>query len=204
MLLAASLAFSPVHVRIDGLLDAILSWHIPAPTPVIRGARLYMDAPRGGGQLTATVRNILRTNPRLDPVDALRLAEATLAAARQCHLDPGFLAATLLQESAFEPRAISAAGAVGIGQFTPGTAAAFGIVNPWDPLAAIAGTAHVLATYVASYQRDGASDPYAFALAAYNAGPLAVARYGGIPPYPETRTYIADIFERWSRIVRDR
>ena len=169
----------------------------------MRGARLYMDAPRGAGQLTATVRSILRTNPRLAPIDALTLAEATLVAARRAGIDPGFLAATLLQESAYDPRAVSAAGALGIGQFTLGTAEAFRL-DPWDPLAAIGGTARVLAIYVAGYRRQGARDPYAFALAAYNAGPLAVARYGGVPPYPETIGYIADIYERWSRIARDR
>ena len=45
------------------------------------------------------------------------------------------------------------------------------------------------------------ADPYGTALAAYNAGPLAVKRYGGVPPYPETRDYIALIFDRWARIV---
>lgn len=162
-----------------------------------------MDSPRGAGQLTATVRNILRTNPRLAPFDALVLAEATLGSARDLGISPGFLAATLLQESAFNPTAISGAGAMGIGQFTAGTADDFGI-DPWDPVAAIGGTARVLATYVAGYRRQGAHDPYALAMAAYNAGPLAVARYGGVPPYPETIGYIVDINERWSRIDRDR
>ena len=203
MALAVSLGGNPESIRIDALRDAVLSWHIPAPAPVIRGARLFMDAPRGGGQLTATVRNILRTNPRLAPTDALALAHATIVAARRSGLDPGFLAATLLQESAFDPGAVSAAGALGLGQFTPETAEAFGI-DPWDPYAAIAGTAYVLAAYVRGYRRQGARDPYAFALAAYNAGPLAVARYGGVPPYAETRGYIVDIYERWSRISRDR
>jgi soluble lytic murein transglycosylase-like protein len=203
MVLAASLGFNPESIRIETLRDMALSWHIPAPAPVIRGARLYMDAPRGGGQLTATVRNILRTNPRLAPTDALALAYATIVAARRQGLDPGFLAATLLQESAFAPGAVSAAGALGLGQFTIETADAFG-VDPWDPYGAIAGTAKLLAAYVAGYRRQGAADPYALALAAYNAGPLAVARYGGVPPYAETRGYIADIYERWSRIARDR
>lgn len=162
-----------------------------------------MDSPRGAGQLSATVRSILRTNPRLAPIDAALLAGTTIVWARRVGIDPGFLAATLLQESAFDPRAMSSAGAMGIGQFTAGTADAFG-VDPWDPFAGIAGTARVLATYVAGYRRQGARDPYALALAAYNAGPLAVARYGGVPPYPETLGYIADIYERWSRIDRDR
>jgi soluble lytic murein transglycosylase-like protein len=196
------MAVDPTSVRIDMLRDAALSWHIPAPAPAIRGARLFMDSPRGGGVLAATVRNILRTNPRLDPIDAVALAEATFAAARRYRIAAGFLTATLLQESAFDPRAMSPAGAVGIGQFTIGTADAYGI-DPWNPEAAIRGTARLLALYVAGYRSQGAADPYAFAMAAYNAGPYAVTRYGGIPPYPETRDYIRDIYERWSRIIRD-
>jgi soluble lytic murein transglycosylase-like protein len=199
--LAASLAFNPGLVRIDVLRDAVLSWHIPVPAPLTRGARLYMDAPPLGGQLTATVRSIMRTNPRLSAFDALVLAERTLSAARANGLDPGFLAATLLQESAYDPGAMSWAGAVGIGQFMVGTADLYGI-DPFDPGSAIDATARLLGDYLARYR--AAPDPFALALAAYNAGPAAVERYDGVPPYAETIAYIADIRERWSRIVRDR
>lgn len=202
-MLAASLAFNPAWVRIDVLRDAALAWHIPVAAPLTRGARMYMDAPPRSGQLSATVRSIMRTNPRLSALDALELAAQTLEAARAGRIDPGFLAATLLQESAYDPSAISWAGAVGIGQFMVGTADLFGI-NPWRPGPAIAATARLLATYVTAYRSQGFADPYALALAAYNAGPAAVAKYGGIPPYRETRDYISDIYERWSRIVRDR
>jgi soluble lytic murein transglycosylase-like protein len=198
-----TLLVNPADVNIDALRDAVLSWHIPVAAPLTRGARLYMDAPRHGGQLTATVRSIMRTNPRLAAVDALLLAAATLVAARKHDIDPGFLAATLLQESAYDPGAISSAGAVGIGQFMVGTADLWGI-DPFDPSAAIDATAALLASYVRNYRERGSGDPYALALAAYNAGPGAVDAYGGIPPYPETIEYIADITERWSRIVRDR
>jgi soluble lytic murein transglycosylase-like protein len=201
-LLAVSLAFDPAGVRIDVLRDAVLSWHIPVAAPLTRGARLYMDAPRRSGQLSATVRNIMRTNPRLSALDALMLAERTLRAARANGLDHGFLAAVLLEESAFDPTIVSWAGAVGIGQFMVGTADLWGI-DPFAPGPSIDATARLLAAYLARY-RGRSDDPYALALAAYNAGPGAVERYGGVPPYAETREYIADIRERWSRIVRDR
>lgn len=164
---------------------------------------MYMDAPRRSGQLSATVRSIMRTNPRLSALDALDLAERTLRAAEANGLDPGFLAATLLEESAYDPGAMSAAGAVGIGQFMVGEADVFGI-DPFHPGPAIDATARLLAEYLARYRGRPDADPYALALAAYNAGPGAVDRYGGIPPYAETIAYIADIRERWSRIVRDR
>ena len=112
---------------------------------------------------------------------------------------PPFLAATLLQESAFDPAAVSPAGAVGIAQFTVPTAAEYG-VDPWDPSSAIAGAAQLLSTYVTAY-RGRNEDPYALALAAYDAGPGAVAKYGGVPPYHETRDYIIDVRDSWSRIV---
>lgn len=202
-MLAVSLLFDPGLVRIDVLRDAVLSWHIPAPAPLTRGARIYMDAPKRGGQLAATVRSIMRTNPRLSGFDALVLAERTIAAAHANAIDPGFLAATLLQESGFDPTIVSWAGAAGIGQFMVGTADLAGI-DPFDPAAAIGATARLLASYVRRYRAYPGADPYALALAAYNAGPGAVDRYGGVPPYAETREYIADIRERWSRIVRDR
>jgi soluble lytic murein transglycosylase-like protein len=202
-MLVVSLVFDPTWVRIDVLRDAALSWHIPAAAPLTRGARLYMDAPRRSGQLSATVRSIMRTNPRLSAFDALILADRTLNAAREHGIDPGFLAATLLQESAYDPDVVSWAGAIGIGQFMIGTADGYGI-DPFDPGPSIDATAALLAAYLERYRAWPGSDPYALALAAYNAGPGAVAKYGGIPPYAETIAYITDIRERWSRIVRDR
>ena len=202
-MLVATLFVNPDTVNIDALRDAVLSWHIPVAAPLTRGARLYMDAPRHGGQLTATVRNIMRTNPHLSAVDALLLAKSTLVAAHANGIDPGFLAATLLQESAYDPNAMSSAGAVGIGQFMVGTAD-LRELDPFDPAAAIDATATLLASYVRRYRTFARRDPFALALAAYNAGPAAVDAYHGVPPYAETIEYIADIFERWSRIVRDR
>ncbi len=195
-----ALAWILAPVRIDGVRDAALSWHIPEPVPVIRGLRLLMDAGPRAPAAVRVAREVLRSNPRLDPVDALLLATRALDTARARGVAPAFLAATLLQESAFDPRAVSAAGAVGIAQFTIPTARLQGVGDPWDPAAAIDGSARLLAAYVAAYQGRG-EDPYALALAAYNAGPGAVSFYGGVPPYPETREYIGDIRTRWSRIV---
>jgi soluble lytic murein transglycosylase-like protein len=200
--LSFTLASSPADVRIDALRDVALSWHIPAPVQSIRGIRLFIDAPRGSGPLLSVVRSIVRANPRIGVLDALTLAVDARDAARQVGVDPQFIAATLLQESAFDPNAISTAGAYGIAQFTIPTAQFYGI-DPFDPRAAIAGATHVLARYLARYARL-ADDPYACALAAYNAGPGSVKYYGGVPPYPETRAYIADIHERWARLLAER
>ena len=159
-----------------------------------------MDAGRRAPLNVRIAREVQRSNPRIAPVDALVLATHALHDARAVGIAPAFFAATLLQESGFDPRAISPAGAVGIAQFTVPTARDYGVDDPWDPLQAMDGCAHVLAAYASDYhgRRD---DPYALAAAAYNAGPGTVAYYHGVPPYAETRIYVQDIRERWSRIV---
>ena len=130
---------------------------------------------------------------------ALVLAQATVTDARRNGLPPEFLGAAILQESAYDPYALSPAGAVGIAQFELETAYGAG-VDPFDPFDAIAGAAGLLRGYVALYT-GRYPEPFAAALAAYNAGTQAVRRYSGIPPYPETRQYIVDIYERWGRIA---
>jgi len=189
-------------VRIEALHDEALSWHIPQVVPVLRGARLISDAPRPASRTLALTKAILRSNKRLQALDALRLASLAASCAREAGLDVNFFGATILQESAFDPFAVSSAFALGIAQFTLETADAFS-VDPLEPRSALAGSARLLSSYVARYRRRGAANPYALALAAYNAGPLAVAHYRGIPPYPETRTYIDDIDDRLARIVKD-
>ena len=158
---------------------------------------------RDGGMVAqpelAITRAVLRTNPRIAPAYALLFSIETAQAARRHELPPEFLAAALLQESAYDVEAFSSAGAVGIAQFMPDTAAAIGI-DPYDPFAAIGGAAQLLGSYAYAY-RGIYADPYATALAAYNAGPLAVKRYAGVPPYAETREYVALIFDRWARIA---
>jgi cell wall-associated NlpC family hydrolase len=93
------------------------------------------------------------------------------------------LAALVSHESRFDPTAVSSAGAEGIAQFMPGTAAGMGI-NPDDPTEAINAAAKLLGSYTAQF------GSYSDALAAYNAGASAVERYGGVPPYAETQAYV--------------
>jgi soluble lytic murein transglycosylase-like protein len=199
--------FSSQHTRerfvtpaeLTRALNIVLSWPSPSGVDALKGAVLLRDgAPVAQPELAIT-RAVLHTNPRLLAAEALLLADATANAARKNDLPPEFLAATLLQESAYDVEAISSAGAIGIAQFMPETAADVG-VDPHDPFDAIGGAAALLGRYVAAY-RGEYDDAYSAALAAYNAGPLAVQRYRGIPPYPETREYIDLIFDRWARIA---
>jgi soluble lytic murein transglycosylase-like protein len=188
-------------VHLDRLRQTVLVAPGVPPRAGLAGARFVIDAPAPAPPATAVGRSIMRSNRRIGPTEALELAAAAIAAARAAGLPYGFFCATLLQESAFDPGALSGAGAVGIAQFTLPTAASEG-VDPFDWHSAIGGAARLLARYAGAY--DGLyADPYAAALAAYNAGPGAVARYRGVPPYSETREYVADIYDRWSRIERD-
>lgn len=177
----------------------VLSWPATANVDALKGAVIFRDGPPVRSPEIAVTRAILHTNPRVVQTEAALLAVATVRAADAQALPPEFLGATLLQESAYDVEARSSAGAIGIAQFMPATAAANG-VDPYDPFDAIDGAAKLLAGYLAAY-RARYTDPYATALAAYNAGPFAVVRYGGVPPYAETREYVALIFDRWAQIV---
>jgi soluble lytic murein transglycosylase-like protein len=110
-------------------------------------------------------------------------AEIDAAAARY-GIDPALLKGLIRQESGFDPAARSPAGAVGLTQLMPGTAASLG-VDPADPAQAIDGGARYLKTQLDRFGGDASK-----ALAAYNAGPGAVAKFGGVPPYAETQTYV--------------
>lgn len=186
-------------VQIPRVVNESLSWRAPAYAAAIAGMEPLRDATRSSRPEIAIARAVLHTNARIAPVDALLLAAITVKDARRANLPPEFLAATLLQESAFDPLAFSSAGALGIAQFMPDTAASNG-VQPLDPDSAIAGAARLLSAYVRAYARRS-GDAYALALAAYNAGPNAVSAYDGVPPYPETQAYIVDIAERWAQIA---
>ncbi len=109
------------------------------------------------------------------------------SAGQRYGISPTLLAAVAKQESGFQPSAVSSAGAEGIMQLMPGTAAGLG-VNPYVPAQAIDGAAQMLSGYLNQF---GGSVP--LTLAAYNAGPGAVAEYGGVPPYAQTQNYVANI-----------
>jgi soluble lytic murein transglycosylase-like protein len=123
---------------------------------------------------------------------AARTQPALFAAAAKSHgLDLGLLEAVAWQESRGRMSAVSPKGALGVMQLMPGTAAEMG-VRPDDLADNIRGGALYLRRQL---DRFGGSVP--LALAAYNAGPGAVLRYKGIPPYRETRDYVAKIMNRW-------
>ena len=110
------------------------------------------------------------------------------AAARRNGVDPALLAGLVRQESNFNAAAVSPAGARGLTQLMPATAAGLGVANPSDPVQALEGGARYLRRQLDAFGGDVTK-----ALAAYNAGPGAVQRYGGVPPYAETQAYVQKV-----------
>jgi soluble lytic murein transglycosylase-like protein len=114
-------------------------------------------------------------------------------AATRFGIDRNLVDAVAWQESRYNPRALSTAGAMGVMQLMPGTARQLGVRNPHDvEQNVVGGTAYLRQ----QLERFGNNVP--LALAAYNAGPGAVIKYGGIPPYRETQDYVRQIMQRLS------
>jgi soluble lytic murein transglycosylase-like protein len=137
--------------------------------------------------------------PALGDAQALRLARRVVSEADGAGIDARLVVALVAVESAWNPHAISPAGARGLGQLMPGTAAGLG-VDPDEPEANLHGTIAHLAGLLARYRRYPAQERYVRALASYNAGAGAVERYGGMPPYAETRLYVGRVIALWRRL----
>jgi hypothetical protein len=116
-----------------------------------------------------------------------RWREALVRASAKWNVPVELLAAQLYAESNFNPFAVSGAGAQGLAQFTPGTARAYGLRDPFDGEASIDAQAHLMHDLLARYKTA------ALALAAYNAGSGAVERFHGIPPFAETQGYVTRV-----------
>lgn len=104
----------------------------------------------------------------------------------------GLVRAVMMAESAGDPSAVSYAGAQGLMQLMPGTSSGCGIANPFDPVQNVRCGTTYLHSLLVRYHNN-----VKLAVAAYNAGPGAVDRYGGVPPYPETRAYVARVLSAY-------
>jgi cell wall-associated NlpC family hydrolase len=128
------------------------------------------------------------------PAQAKPYAAAIAQAAAKEGVDPALLSALAWTESGFDAKATSSAGAVGLVQLMPATARGLG-VDPLDPAQALQGGARYLRQQLDTF--GGRTD---LALAAYNAGPTAVRRAGGVPPYDETQRYVEKVLSRFQQL----
>ena len=123
-------------------------------------------------------------------------AEMAAAAAKKARIPDAFIRSVMKAESGFHADAVSPKGAIGLMQLMPGTAQELG-VDPRNPHQNVEGGAEYLRELLAKYEDD--PNQVLLALAAYNAGPAAVDRYHGVPPYRETREYILRVLKNWNR-----
>ncbi|RKS80130.1 cell wall-associated NlpC family hydrolase [Motilibacter peucedani] len=198
---------SKVGEKIPSLAQAqpgdLLFFHSPVThVAIYAGGGKMVEAPHTGAKVRVSdvwatpsvIRRVLPSGPSATaatgaagaltgtPYSALFQSEGARAG-----VSPALLAAVAKTESGFRSDATSPAGAVGLMQLMPSTAAGLG-VDPSDPRQAVRGAATLLAGYLKDYSGDVDT-----ALAAYNAGPAAVRSYGGVPPYGETKAYVARV-----------
>jgi soluble lytic murein transglycosylase-like protein len=185
---ASGCVSSGLHVMLGScLVGGILLWCVAAQAQIVRyqgpDGRLYftnLPLPPAS-RSTGMTRPALATRPTAQaPVFSLiqRLAQ-------QYSVDPHLVRAIITVESNFDPHAVSRAGAQGLMQLMPDTAARYRVEDPFDPQANLEGGIRYLRDLLHLFPSD-----LRHVLAAYNAGEGAVQQYGGIPPYPETQRYV--------------
>ena len=156
-------------------LDAVLGSAVPAPAPAD----------------SATFAAALSQAAAPPAVATGGYGALVDSAASRYGVDPRLVEAVLQTESGGDPTATSAAGAQGLMQLMPATAQSLGVADPYDPAQSIDGGTRYLRGLL---DRFGGNEQ--LAVAAYNAGPGAVERYGGVPPYPETQSYVRQVLSR--------
>lgn len=109
-------------------------------------------------------------------------------------VDPDLIRAVMANESAFDPHATSSAGAQGLMQLMPQTASEVGVTNSYDPSQNVAGGTKYLRGLLERFNGNLTNT-----VAAYNAGPEAVEKYNGVPPYPETQSYVKNVLDTYNK-----
>lgn len=151
---------------------------------------------------------IAARNPRLTSEMAGMITVSLLHFADRYNVDPRLVVAMILAESGFNPNATSRVGAMGLGQLMPGTAAALGVSNPYDPVQNLDGSINYLRSRLDTFADQAlpgggySFEQVAYALAAYNAGTNAVKKYKGIPPYRETQAYVRRVMSLYQQLCQ--
>jgi soluble lytic murein transglycosylase-like protein len=165
--------------------------------------RLYLYAGTDSGYVEVATKDIVQIEnadlpqpaaSKAPPASSQPVYELVNAASERHRVDPDLIASVIHAESNFNPLARSPKGAQGLMQLMPKTASRLGVNDPFEPAENIDGGAQYLRELLLRYNGDIVK-----ALAAYNAGPQRVARYGGVPPYRETRAFIARVVKDFNR-----
>lgn len=159
-----------------------------------RWQRVYRGKPTGTG---GAWRRKQRGRRAPDPGRLTRYDGYIREAARLYYLPEPFLRAVMRVESNFYADAVSGDGAMGLMQLMPGTADSMGVVDPFDPRQNVLGGARFLRVLANKLQGD-----LVLTVAAYNAGPGAVRRHGGVPPYAETQRYVRKVLRYYDEFRR--
>jgi hypothetical protein len=170
------------------------------PVPETASGPCSLKAPYADRDVTYTSNSNRMLEPIVIPCSgygSIDIAPIIIAEARRNNIDPILLKTVIRYESGFCASAVSPAGACGLMQLMPGTAAVLGVIDVFSPHQNIAGGAQYIRR-----QLDSFGGNVAFALAAYNAGPGAVSEYGGIPPFEETQNYVNMILSDYFSQVR--
>jgi len=177
----------------------------PKPTPEPAGSYQpspYQPYPSRGGDVQAdravimAYKDAVKTfNRRLSDAQATKIAVNIIENSIAWGVDARLIMAVIACESRFRPDATSPKGAMGLGQLMPATARGLGVRNAYNPEENIAGAIRLISGHL---ERTG---DLALALACYNAGPGAVRKYGGVPPYRETVNYIRKVTEMYFRLA---
>ncbi len=167
-------------------MDSGTSSYIDIPTEDIEGYEKDLTLPAPSA----------KAHPPSQPAPqpAPDLNEVVTSASATFHLDPDLVNSVIRAESGFNSHAVSPKGAQGLMQLMPGTAGKLGVSNAFDPQANVNGGSRYLRELLERYNFDLVK-----ALAAYNAGPERVEQYKGVPPYHETRAYVARIVHEYNR-----
>jgi soluble lytic murein transglycosylase-like protein len=171
-----------LYVTADG------SSFVDVPTAEIEHFEAAPDMPSAAPGSPDNAANVQPAFPARPSAD---LNEVVNEASFRYKLDPDLVSSVIKAESGFNSRAVSPKGAQGLMQLMPGTASQLGVPNVFDPQANVEGGTKYLRELMERYDFDMVK-----ALAAYNAGPQRVEQFGGVPPYHETRAYVA-------RVVKD-
>ena len=161
--------------------------------------RLYIDDTNFIDVPTADIASITESQESAPVPPELQkkladLNEVVAAASDKHQIDPDLITSVIHAESSFNPKARSPKGAQGLMQLMPGTASKLGVTDAYDPSANVDAGTRYLRELLLQYNGDMVK-----ALAAYNAGPLRVQQYNGVPPYRETRAYVAKIVKEFNR-----